>query len=168
MPVQDAAQAGGEGVENSNVHAIKKLFGKSEAQSEAAPPSENTHSVLIRFDYGQEDPEDLYAVEDRLSALVEEAGAGELDGHEIAIDGSHGTIYLYGPNAAVLFATIRPALKSSPCIKKPRIALRYGPPDDESAKEVEVDLDSRCVSLEQPAVIRPPVSCSSNLNLAHS
>src|SRR5688572_4211671 len=52
----------------------------------------------------------LFALEDELVALLEGTNLGELDGNEIAIDGSDGRIYLYGPDADALFAAIEPVL----------------------------------------------------------
>ena len=101
--------------------------------------SGNEHAVIVHFEYGQDDLDDLHETEERLRRAVDEAAAGEHDGHEIAVDGSHGVLYLYGPDADVLFATIKPIVLSAPCLKNPRAILRYGRADDPHARESSVD-----------------------------
>ena len=94
-------------------------------------------SVIVQF-YGfgekfwteerrQLDP--LYALEDELIAVLDGTSLGELDGHEIAMDGSDGTVFLYGPDADALFAAIEPVLKASPVTQGGNATLRYGPHD---------------------------------------
>ena len=93
------------------------------------------HAVIVTF-YGyaekfwREDsrPLDaLFALEDELTAALEGKGIGTLDGNEIAMDGSDGTLFLYGPDADALFAAIEPVLKSSAITQGGNATLRYGP-----------------------------------------
>lgn len=114
---------------------FKRLFGKHDEQGTAAPQ----HAVLVHFMYGGTDLSSLYALEDQLEQVTADAGVGECDGHEIAVDGSDGTLYLYGPDADSLFAAIRPTLEATAFTKGARITLRYGPPED-GVREVEVAL----------------------------
>ena len=51
------------------------------------------HAVIVEFHYGQSDLNPLFSLEDRLRTAIESAGCGEYDGHEIAMDGSEGTLY---------------------------------------------------------------------------
>ena len=51
------------------------------------------HAVIVEFQYGQSDLNPLFSLEDRLRTAIESAGCREYDGHEIAMDGSEGTLY---------------------------------------------------------------------------
>ena len=66
---------------------------------------------------------------------------GELDGHEIAIDGSDGFLFLYGPDADALFAAIEPVLRKSPVMPGADATLRYGDPDAADLKQRLVRID---------------------------
>lgn len=71
--------------------------------------------------------DDLYVLEDKLTRTIDSAGAGEFDGDEIAKDGSHGTMYMYGSDADSLFAVVEPILRASASLVKPVETVRYGP-----------------------------------------
>ena len=88
------------------------------------------HAVIVRFDYGQTDLSPLNQLEDTLTAAIESAAVGEFDGNEIAVDGSDGTFYMYGPNADRLFEVVRPVLASATCIRNAVATIRYVPPED--------------------------------------
>lgn len=88
----------------------------------------NEQAVLVNFDHGSADLEPLHELEDQLIAALEEAGAGEYDGHEVAVDGGDGTLYMYGPDADSLFAVVRPILERSALMRGARVRVRYGPP----------------------------------------
>jgi hypothetical protein len=102
---------------------LDKLFRR---QKPAAPSPE--HAVLVYFDYGSTDLSALFAVEEALERVIAEAEVGELDGNEIAEDGSDGTLFMYGPNADALFVAVRPTLEAVPFMTGARVILRYGPP----------------------------------------
>jgi hypothetical protein len=114
------------------------LLGCTEPQK----PSGSEHAVIVHFDYGSKDLGPLFALEDQLISAIDSAGAGEFDGNEIAVDGSDGSLYMYGPNADQLFAVVRPVLEQSTAIRNAVATLRYGPPED-GVKSVEVRLESR-------------------------
>ena len=97
------------------------------------------HAVIVRFDYGQTDLSPLYELEDQLIAAIESAEVGEFDGNEVAVDGSDGTLYMYGPDADRLFEVVRPVLASATCIRNAVATIRYGPPED-GVKEREVTI----------------------------
>jgi hypothetical protein len=88
------------------------------------------HAVIVRFDYGQTDLGPLHELEDKLATAIESAAVGELDGNEVAVDGSDGRLYMYGPNADRLFDVVRPVLASATCIRNAVATIRYGPPED--------------------------------------
>jgi len=87
-------------------------------------------AVVVKFDYRTTDLDALFELEDELEAILEDGDVGEYDGHEIAVDGSDGLLYMYGPNADAIFEKVRPTLARSKAIKNVVATLRYGPPED--------------------------------------
>ena len=90
------------------------------------------HAVIVKFEYGSTDLSSLFELEDQLEALLDGGEVGEYDGHELAVDGSDGLLYLYGPDADELYAKIRPILATADCIANAVATLRYGPPADDT------------------------------------
>lgn len=84
-------------------------------------------ALIVSFDYGSTDLGPLFALEEELEQAVADAGVGEFDGNEIAVDGTDGLFFLYGPSADALFAAVRPALTDADCIRQVVATLRYGP-----------------------------------------
>lgn len=84
----------------------------------------------------------FYRLEDRIERAVTESGIGELDGHELAVDGSHGLFYLYGADADALYKLIEPDLHSAHFLKDIVATLRYGGPEDPHVRQREVRIDS--------------------------
>ncbi|MBX9660293.1 MAG: hypothetical protein K2X00_17175 [Nitrospiraceae bacterium] len=109
---------------------ISRIFGRKPAQ----PPSE--HAVIVHFDYGSTDLKPLIDLEHRLQTAIAEAAAGEFDGNEVATDGSDGFLYMYGPDADVLFTAVRPVLEACAFMRGARVRVRYGPPAD-GVREVQ-------------------------------
>jgi hypothetical protein len=95
------------------------------------------HAVIVQFDYGQTDLSPLNELEDKLTDAIESAAVGGFDGNEIAMDGSDGRFYMYGPNADRLFDVVRPLLAAATCIRNAVATIRYGPPED-GVKKLEV------------------------------
>lgn len=114
---------------------LSKLFGKSKSNESPEPE----HAVLVKFMYGSTDLSGLYSLEEQLEEAIAQSSSGELDGNEMAADGSEGTLYLYGPNADSLFSSIRPVLEACPFMAGAQATLRYGPPE-ETTKEVLVEI----------------------------
>ena len=88
------------------------------------------HAVIVHFAYGSTDLGRLFELEDRLESAISAAGVGEYDGHELAVDGSDGYLYMYGPDADKLFEVIRPILKRTSFMSGAEVRKRYGPPSD--------------------------------------
>jgi hypothetical protein len=102
-----------------------KLFGKTSTP----PPKQADHAVLVNFDYiGSTDLTLLFEVEKKIEAAIDAAKVGELDGNEVATDGSDGTLYMYGPDADRLFEAVKPVLEGCSFMRNARITLRYGSP----------------------------------------
>lgn len=114
---------------------MSRLFGGKQSEE----PSANKHAVIAYFEYGQTDLEPLFEVERQLEAAIDKAGVGEFDGNEIAVDGTDGSLYMYGPDADKLFEVVKPVLESADCLSEVVVRLQYGPPEDGVVeKEVRV------------------------------
>lgn len=104
------------------------------------------HAVLVHIrlsnaGFGtKEEVDGIHALSDRLEAKILEAGAGEFDGDEFGQ--GECTLYMYGPNADVLFAAVERELRASPFSRGGWVIKRYGPAQDSTAKEVRIDLDA--------------------------
>ena len=94
-------------------------------------------AVIIHFDYTADSLDPLHDVEDQLEAALDGSEVGEVDGHEIAVDLSDGSLYLYGPDAEALFAVVRPILAGADCFHDAQVTLRFGPPEEGTPGRVE-------------------------------
>jgi hypothetical protein len=77
-------------------------------------------------------------LQDELADAIEEAEAGEFDGDEFG--GGECVLFMYGPDADVLFDTITPILKKSPHANGGFAIKRYGEASDPKVREVKVKL----------------------------
>jgi hypothetical protein len=106
------------------------------------------HSVIVTFyDFAEKfwtddlqtlDP--LFDLQDDLMAALYGKQIGELDGHEIAMDGSDGFLFLYGPDADKLYAAIEPVLRSSAVTQGGNATLRYGSPGMHNVHERYIEI----------------------------
>jgi len=87
-------------------------------------------AIIIVFNYGLTDLEPFYDLSSKLDSIVEDSGLGEYDGHEMAVDYSDGSFYIYGPDAVKLYEVIKPVIESTSFMKGANIKLRFGPPED--------------------------------------
>jgi hypothetical protein len=85
------------------------------------------HAVIVEFRYGQTDLSPLFSLEDDLRAAITRAACGEVDGHEIATDGSDGRLFMYGPDADKLFSVVEPILRATPFMSGASVTKRFGP-----------------------------------------
>ena len=99
--------------------------------------ADDEHSVIITFQYGLEEIDPIYDLVDKLSKILSETNIGNCDGHEIAMDNSDGSIYLYGSNAEILFKAIKPTLDSTSFLRGANATLRFGSAKN-GASEIEV------------------------------
>lgn len=109
-----------------------KLFGKKKNEGHG----DTEHAVIIHFTYGIQGLDRLNQLEKELENIITGSNLGEYDGHEIAIDYSDGSLYMYGPNAETLFKGIQPTLNSFNFMKGASVKLRFGPPED-GVKEID-------------------------------
>ncbi|MFI6317118.1 hypothetical protein ACIBG8_06345 [Nonomuraea sp. NPDC050556] len=76
-------------------------------------------------------------LEEQLSAIVDESGAGEVDGFEFG-EGEV-VIYSYGPDASRLFSILESRLRAFP-LRPAVVVLRFGEASDSQAREETVEL----------------------------
>jgi|JI7StandDraft_1071085.scaffolds.fasta_scaffold56435_2 hypothetical protein len=109
------------------------------ATPQQAPAVE--HAVIVNFTYGSTNLQPMFDLEEKLDNAITKAKVGEYDGNEIAVDGSDGILYMYGPDADRLFEIIKPILESASFMRGAKVTLRYGPPEDGvPEKVVAIDL----------------------------
>lgn len=114
------------------------------------PKGGPANALIIRFDdYGARFAKDggpdlqlLVLLADHLDGIVTSDGLGELDGHEIADDGSVGTIYLYGTDARAMYDAVRDTLESSPVTRGGMAFLYFGDVSDEATHVEEIEIGS--------------------------
>jgi hypothetical protein len=80
----------------------------------------------------------LEALEDELEQAIRSAKAGEFDGNEFG--GNECVLYMYGPDADRLFATVEGVLGALPPSPGSYVIKRFGAADDRGAREERVDL----------------------------
>jgi hypothetical protein len=104
----------------------------------AAAPAQKAveQAVIVHFTYGSTDLAPLFELEDRVEAAISAASVGEYDGHEVAIDGSDGYLYMYGPDADKLFAVVRPILEKAAFMRGAEVTKRYGAAEDGVRQDV--------------------------------
>ena len=61
---------------------------------------------------GLDDLDALVALQEQLAQAIEPDGIGEVDGNEIAMDGSEGSLYAYGPDARAMLQAVLPVVDS--------------------------------------------------------
>ena len=96
-------------------------------------------SVIISFSYGIDSLDPLHQLGDRLSYLLDQGNEGYYDGHELAMDNSDGTIFLYGKNAERLYKLIEPLLDKVDWMDGAHISLTFG--SNQNAKQIEFTLE---------------------------
>jgi len=99
----------------------------SSSAETASPQSGPEQAVTVRFSYGSTDLSRLFVLEEKLESAISDAKAGEYGGNEVAVDGSDGILYMYGPDADRLFRTIEPILKTTSFMSGAEVTVRYGP-----------------------------------------
>ena len=111
-----------------------KLFG---SKANGIETNNTEHAVIVSFIYGMDNLEPLHRLENELRKSIDKNSLGEYDGHDIAIDYSDGTLYMYGSNAEILFNGVRSILEKADFMKGANVTMRFGPPED-GVKEIKV------------------------------
>lgn len=105
---------------------LSKLFGGKKSSTEKTIE----HAVIVNFASSDFVLEFLYKIEDLLGPAITDANVGEYDGHEISVDGSKGTMYMYGPDGDKLYEIVYPILEKVPFMQNAQLRIRYGHPKD--------------------------------------
>jgi hypothetical protein len=95
-------------------------------------------------DIGTEALDALLLLQQQLTSAVEGAGVGEVDGNEIALDDSEGSLWVYGPDAIAMLKAALSVVCHSPLAPGGRAILRYGDVADEMAQEESFLLADLC------------------------
>lgn len=93
---------------------------------------------------GMEALDALLALQEQLASAVEGAGLGEVDGNEIALDDSEGSLWVYGPDAKAMLKATLSVVCRSPLAPGGQAILRYGDVADEMAQEESFLLADLC------------------------
>jgi len=123
----------------SVLHTALPMFGARASAGEASARAPE-QAVIVYFDYGHTDWKPFFGFEKILRDAVTASGVGDYDGNELAVDGSDGRLYMYGPNADKLFTVVRPILLSTALLRNITVTLRYGSVDDKLARTVKLHL----------------------------
>lgn len=80
--------------------------------------------AAIHFtEYGNTNLERIYSVSDELDKALKGTNLGELDGHMLAVTGSDGFLFLYGPDAKELYEYIKPIILRTPFLKNATVGF---------------------------------------------
>jgi len=98
----------------------------------------SSHSLIIRFKYPKADLEPLYELEEKLAEALEEADAGEYEGHEMDMSGKEGEMTMTGPDAHAIWEAVHPVLESVRFMRGADAELRLGKGEDAETEEMTV------------------------------
>ncbi len=113
---------------------FSKLFG-SKGNGSQRP---RDHEIVVHFSYGSTNFQHVYALEDQIRTVINDAHVGGYDGHDIAQDGSKVSLHMYGPDAEKLYGVISPLLAESLLMHGATVTLWFGPQGWKTQKRVIV------------------------------
>jgi hypothetical protein len=106
-------------------------------------PRRPEQAVIAHFQLGGEDfgePDQralIFDAERAMTAAVEDAGVGEVDGNEFG--GGEAVLYAYGLDTDALFRVMEATLRALP-FRPAHVVLRHGEAEDAEAVESRVEL----------------------------
>ncbi len=80
-------------------------------------------TVIISFDKSCSGLDEIHELGLKLCNIPSDIG--RYDGHEVAIDDSHGTLFAYGNNAEELFKEMEPILREYDFLREASVYLRF-------------------------------------------
>jgi hypothetical protein len=100
------------------------MFGKFFRDKSAQPPSHpgGKQAVLLHID--GEDFDRMVEISDKLTDAIEGAKIGVFDGNEIG--GNETVLFMYGPDAELIFNTIEPILMADETLHGTKAIIRWG------------------------------------------
>ncbi|WP_424961142.1 hypothetical protein [Ekhidna sp.] len=96
-------------------------------------------SIVVYFEGWINSLEPVHRLSEQFRELLSDNEEADFDGHEIAIDGSHGTLYFYCDDSKVLWKQIKSTLESADLLKCKQAILRLGRLE-ENAEQIIIDL----------------------------
>jgi hypothetical protein len=120
--------------------ALAALLSIGTSASTAAEAGKHEEAVIVHFDYGRKDWSRFFEFEKALEEAIARANVGEYDGNELAVDGSDGSMYMYGADADKLFAVVKPHLLAASFLRNIVVTLRYGAVTDTAARQKRIEL----------------------------
>ena len=109
---------------------LNKLFATKKSPSASKDEWIAVYFKLSDDDYGTADERDrIHRFTDKLSAVIQESKTGVFDGDEFG-NGECG-LFMYGPNADVLFEVVLPLLMEWDPLKGGYAIKRYGAPPEQ-------------------------------------
>ena len=110
--------------------------------------------IIYLYDIGQRAEEmgmealdALLILQNHLTRAIEGPGIGEVDGHEIALDDSEGSLWVYGQDAKRMLSASLPVICRSPLARGGRATLHYGPVGEEAPEHESFILADLCARL---------------------
>lgn len=100
------------------------------------------HAVIIDFYYGTEELDPLHELDLALADRIEEEGVGVYDGHEINMDGTDGRLFMYGPNADLLFKAALPVLTPAYFMEGAVATLQFRS-HEERVNQIDIEIPVR-------------------------
>ena len=117
--------------------AIGTVFVAPCAVGESPTQASAEHAVIVHFSYSSTDLSRLSKLEQKLTEAIIEAKVGEFDRVEMAEDGSHGYLYMHGPDGDRIYQVIERYLLDTSLMQGATVKIRYGRPT-EDAREREI------------------------------
>lgn len=117
-------------------------FGNEKKEIPQSNELENKHALIIYFNHGIQLLDEIHELENELRRIIEKDNLGIYDGHEVALDNSNGSLYMYGPNAELSFKGVLPTLEKIDFLDGAKAYLRFGPIEEE-VMEITVDIKKK-------------------------
>jgi len=95
--------------------------------------------VIISFNKKIKSIDVIHDLDEQLFTKIPKR-IGSYDGHEIAMDETHGRLFAYGKNAEELFKVMMPILKDYDFLDNAEVYLKFYKEDD-NYSEIEFTLD---------------------------
>jgi hypothetical protein len=110
---------------------LRRFFAKKARPVAAARADESEQAVLVYLDVTDLPQQvyenyDLATIEDRLIEVINANGLGEFDGNEIGP--TEAILFMYGPDAELLYQGIEATLRGYPLCQGARVVIRHGGP----------------------------------------
>lgn len=85
-----------------------------------------THDVVIKFNYNEEDFDYLDQLQDNIERVVTYHKVGEYDSYELDEENNRAIFFLTAHDPEILFRNLKPILQDSPILKGVKIDIEMG------------------------------------------